>query len=154
VSGRVEAIYIAPESEAPTVPVDEAQAVAGKGLVGDRKHRDRLPAAKRAKAGRELTLIESESVEALARETGIELGPGEHRRQVVTRGIALNDLVGRRFAVGGLECIGVELNEPCAHLEGLTQPGVLKGLVHRGGLRADIVRGGTLRVGDSVRELG
>jgi MOSC domain-containing protein YiiM len=153
VSGRVEAIYLAPESEAPTMPVDEVQAVAGKGLVGDRKHRDRLPAGKREKPGRELTLIESESVEALASETGIELGPGEHRRQVVTRGITLNDLVGKRFAVGGLECVGVELNEPCAHLERLTKPGVLKGLVHRGGLRADIVRGGTLRVGDEVYEL-
>jgi MOSC domain-containing protein YiiM len=150
----VEAIFIAPEAEAPTGPVDEVEAVAGKGLLGDRKHRDRLPPSKRRKAGRELTLIESESVEALARETGIELGPGEHRRQVVTRGVPLNDLVGKRFAVGPLECVGVELNEPCAHLEGLTQPGVLKGLVHRGGLRADILRGGTLRVGDEVRELG
>ena len=152
-NGRVEAIYLAPESEAPTIPVEEVEAVAGKGLVGDRKHRDRLPAGKRQLPGRELTLIEFEAVEGLARDTGIELGPGEHRRQVVTRGISLNDLVGRRFAVGPLECVGVELNEPCAHLERLTRPGVLKGLVHRGGIRADIVRGGTLSVGDEVREL-
>ena len=153
-SGRVEAIFIAPEAEAATSPVDEVEAAAGKGLVGDRKHRDRLPSGKRELPGRELTLIESEAVEAMARETGVELGPGEHRRQVVTRGVALNDLVGKSFAVGSLECVGVELNEPCAHLERLTRPGVLKGLVHRGGIRADIVRGGTLRVGDEVRELG
>jgi MOSC domain-containing protein YiiM len=152
-NGRVEGIYVAPEPEAPTAPVEEIRAVAGKGLEGDRKHRDRMPAAKAAKPGRDLTLIEAEAIEALARETGIELEPGESRRQVVTRGIRLNDLVGRRFSVGPLECIGIELCEPCSHLESLTQPGVLRGLVHRGGLRADILRGGTLRPGDAVRPL-
>jgi MOSC domain-containing protein YiiM len=151
VSGRVEAIYIAAEPEAPTVAVGEVRAVAGKGLEGDRKHRDRLPPNKRRKPGRELTLIEAEALEALARETGIELGPGESRRNVVTRDVRLNALVGRRFVVGELECIGVELNEPCLHLERMTQPGVLRGLVHRGGLRADILAGGVLRVGDAVR---
>lgn len=143
-SGRVESIWIAGEPGARTRPVEQVEAMAGKGLMGDRKHRDRLPEDKQAKAGRELTLIEVEALQALARETGIELGPGEHRRQVVTSGIRLNDLVGKRFTVGPLECVGVELNEPCLHLERLTQPGVLRGLVHRGGLRADILSGGTL----------
>jgi organic hydroperoxide reductase OsmC/OhrA/MOSC domain-containing protein YiiM len=152
-SGRVEGIYVASEPEAPTAAVSEATAVAGKGIEGDRKHRDRLPPAARAKPGRELTLIEAEALEALALEAGIDLQPGESRRQVVTRGVRLNDLVGRRFEVGPLECIGVELCEPCAHLEGLTRPGVMRGLVHRGGIRADILRGGTLRPGDPVRAL-
>ena len=71
----------------------------------------------------------------------------------MTRGIALNDLVGRRFTVGEVECFGQRLCDPCSHLEKLTQPGVLKGLVERGGLRADVVRDGEIRVGDEVREL-
>ena len=152
--GHVEAIYLAPEREAPPARVDEVLAVAGKGLEGDRKHRDRLPPEKREKPGRELTLVEAEALEALARDTGIALGPGESRRNVVTRGVRLNDLVGRRFTVGPLECVGVELCEPCRHLERLTRPGVLRGLAHRGGLRADIVSGGVLRTGDSVRDGG
>jgi MOSC domain-containing protein YiiM len=72
------------------------------------------------------------------------------RRQVLTRGVRLNDLVGERFTVGGVECVGQELCEPCNHLQGLTYPGVLRGLVHRGGLRADIVSGGRIAVGDEI----
>jgi MOSC domain-containing protein YiiM len=150
---RVEGIFIAEVAEAATVSVPEVRAVAGKGLEGDRKHRDRLPAQDAEKPGRELTLIEAESLEALAAERGIDLGPGEGRRQIVTRGVRLNPLVGRRFLVGEVECVGVELNEPCAHLEAMTQPGVMRGLVHRGGLRADIVKGGIIRPGDPIREV-
>ena len=73
---------------------------------------------------------------------------------MVTRGVGLNDLVGRRFAVGEVEAVGNRLCDPCSHLEKVTQPGVLKGLVDHGGLRADVVRGGAIRVGDPVRELG
>jgi MOSC domain-containing protein YiiM len=83
-------------------------------------------------------------------DTGIQLSPAEVRRQVLTRGIRLNDLVGERFTVGEVECVGQELCEPCNHLQGLTYPGVLRGLVHRGGLRADIVSGGRIAVGDEV----
>jgi|SRR5215211_5274404 len=151
-AGRVEGIYLAPESGAPTAPVKEVQAIAGQGLAGDRKFRDRVLASKQDEPGRDLTLIEAEAIEGLA-EAGIELGPGEARRQVVTRGIGLNDLVDRRFAVGESECVGIELCEPCSHLEGLTRPGVMRGLVHRGGLRADILVGGTIRVGDEIRTL-
>ena len=95
-------------------------------------------------------MIEAEALEGLLDDTGIELSAAEVRRQVLTRGIRLNDLVGERFTVGDVECVGQELCEPCAHLQGLTRPGVLRGLVHRGGLRADIVRGGRIAVGDAV----
>ena len=78
------------------------------------------------------------------------LAPGEARRNVVTRGIDLNALVGRRFRVGDAECVGRRLCEPCAHLQRLTHPGILRDLVHRGGLRADILEGGAIRVGDTV----
>ena len=72
------------------------------------------------------------------------------RRQVVVRGVRLNDLVGKRFRVSDVECAGVELCEPCLHLEELTRPGMIKALVHRAGINADIVSGGTIRVGDRV----
>jgi MOSC domain-containing protein YiiM len=151
--GRVEAIYIGPEVAGPLAAVPEVEAVAGEGLVGDRKHRDALPEHKRDEPGRHITLIEAEALEALAAEHGIALGPGESRRQIVTRGARLNPLVGKRFLVGEVECVGIELCEPCAHLQSLTEPGVMRGLVHRGGLRADILSGGTIRPGDPVREV-
>ena len=116
----------------------EAVEVTADGVVGDRYAESR-----------DLTLVEAEALEGLREDTGIELSPAEVRRQVLTRGIRLNDLVGERFTVGG-GGVGQELCEPCNHLQGLTYPGVLRGLVHRGGLRADIVSGGRIAVGDEV----
>lgn len=150
--GHVEAIYIGPDEAGPLAEVPEVVAEAGRGLVGDRKHFDSLPERKRGEPGRNITLIEAEALEALAAEHGIELGPGEARRQIQTRGVRLNPLVGKRFLVGDVECLGIELCEPCDHLQSLTEPGVMRGLVHRGGLRADILSGGTIRPGDPVRE--
>jgi MOSC domain-containing protein YiiM len=152
--GLVESIHIAAEPEQPTRPVESARAVPGKGLEGDRYFTGEGTYSQVRKPGRELTLIEAEAIEGLAREHTIELGPGESRRNVVTRGIGLNDLVGRRFTVGEVECVGTELCDPCDHLQKLTQPGVLKGLANRGGLRADIVSGGRIAVGDAVSDLG
>src|SRR5437879_39610 len=131
--GHVEGIYLAPESEAPTAPVERVLVVAGRGAEGDRKYRpDGEPPAEPG-TGRDLTLIEAEAVEALAAETGIVLGPGEARRNVVTRGVDLNDLVGKPFRVGAVRCVGVEPCHPCRHMERLTKPGVLRGLAGRGG---------------------
>ena len=143
-SGRVEAIFIAEERSADTFPRERVNAVPGRGLEGDR-HFDR--------PNHDITLIEAEAIEALAPEHGIELGLGEPRRQIVTRGISLNELVGKRFTVGGIECEGEELCHPCRHMESLTQDGVLKGLVNRGGLCARVLNGGEIAVGDDVREL-
>ena len=153
-AGSVESIFIAAEAEDPTLPVGEIRAVAGQGLEGDRYFAGDGTFFEERKAGKDLTLIEAEAIEGLAREHGIELGPGESRRNVVTRGIGLNDLVGRRFTVGEVECLGQRLCDPCSHLEGLTKPGVLKGLANRGGLRADVVIGGRIAVGDPVSDLG
>ncbi len=153
-SGTVEGIYIAAQAEALPSPVDAATAVAGKGLEGDRYFDDEGTFSDDPRSdGRDITLVEAEAVEGLARDTGIELTPAETRRNVLTRGVALNDLVGRRFTVGEVECVGRRLCDPCDHLQKLTQPGVLKGLVDRGGLRADVVRGGVIRSGDEVTEL-
>jgi MOSC domain-containing protein YiiM len=143
-AGRVEAINIGPEHELPA-PVERARADAGKGLLGNRYYFE-----DGAGPGRALTLIAAEALEAMAAEHGIEITAAESRRNVLTRGVDLNDLVGKRFRVGNVECVGVELCEPCKHLESLTRPGVVKGLAHRGGLNADIVSDGEIGVGDAV----
>jgi MOSC domain-containing protein YiiM len=142
--GRVEAINIGPEKQLPA-PVERVHAHAGKGLVGNRYYFE-----DGAAPGRALTLIAAEALEAMAAEHSIEITGAESRRNVLTRGIDLNALVGKRFRVGDVDCVGVELCEPCKHLESLTQPGVIKGLAHRGGLNADIVSDGEIAVGDDV----
>jgi MOSC domain-containing protein YiiM len=154
-SGVVESIYLRASKRDDAREVDRVQGVAGSGLEGDRYFRGDGDGTfyEPDKTGQDLTLIEAEAIEGLERDTGIELAPNEARRNVVTRGIALNDLVGKRFLVGETECYGQRLCEPCSHLERSTKPGVLKGLVNRGGLRADIVRGGWIAVGAPVREI-
>jgi MOSC domain-containing protein YiiM len=142
-SGRVEEINVGPERELPA-PVERVRALAGRGLVGNRYFYDEAP------SGRALTLIAVEAIEAFRDETGIPLTAAESRRNVLTRGIDLNALVGKRFRVGDVECVGVELCEPCAHLESVTHPGVVKGMVHRAGLNADILTDGEIAVGDPV----
>jgi MOSC domain-containing protein YiiM len=127
------------------------RAVAGRGLRGDRYFLDGgEPAPDRQE---DLTLIAAEALEALQAEHGIELTAAESRRNVATRGIDLNALVGRRFRVGEVECRGIVLCEPCKDLERMTQPGVLKGMVHRAGLNAAILSGGEISIGDSVTPL-
>jgi MOSC domain-containing protein YiiM len=139
--GLVKAIRIAPEHEQLPEPVDSID-VAAEGLPGDRYF------------GRgDITLIEAEALEAFREDTGIELTHAEIRRQVLTTGVRLNDLVGKRFRVGGVEAVGAEWCEPCNHIESLTYQGVLKGMVHRAGLRADIVQAGRIAVGDAVGEV-
>ena len=122
-------------------PVRSARAIAGHGLEGDRHF---FPDG--AGSGEALTLIEAEALE------DVGLTGAQSRRQVVVRDVRLNDLVGKRFRVGDVECLGVELCEPCRHLQKLTRPGIIKDLIHRGGLRADILSGGTISVGDKVLE--
>jgi MOSC domain-containing protein YiiM len=143
-SGRVEGIFVTPDHGALPQPVERIRAFAGCGLEGNRYFEEG------ARPGRALTLIAAEALEALALEAGIELTAAETRRNVLTRGIDLNALVGRRFRVGQIECRGIELCEPCSHLESLTQPGVIRGLVHRAGLNADILEDGEIAVGDPV----
>ena len=133
----VEAINVGPSDA--LAPVETVNAVAGCGLEGDRHYR-----AGGQRPGNALTLIEAEALE------DVGLTGAESRRQVVVRGVRLNDLVGKRFRVGDVECTGVELCEPCRHLQSLTRPGIMRDLLHRGGLNADIVSSGTISVGDGV----
>ena len=137
----VVAIHVGPVEGEPLHAVDSIRALAGKGLEGDRHfHPDG------AGPGKAITLVEDEVV------VGADLASGATRRQVTVRGVRLNDLVGRRFLVGDVLCYGVELCEPCAHLQSLTRPGIMRELAHRAGINADILSDGTIRVGDAVAE--
>ena len=145
----VENIHITARKAEPVAPVERVSVVAGRGIEGDRKFGEHEPGS-----GKDLTLVPAESLEALAEEAGIVLQPGETRRQVTTRGVDVHALVGRRFTVGSVEAVGIELCEPCNHLESLTQPGVMRGLVHRAGINCDVIRGGEIAVGDPVVDQG
>ncbi|UPV75490.1 MOSC domain-containing protein [Halorussus limi] len=142
-TGTVEAVHLAPESGANTESVESVEAVAGEGLRGDRHF---------GEEGADLTLIEAEALDAAAEE-GIDLRDGEHRRNLTTSDAALNHLVGERFRVGDVICEGVELCEPCGHLESLTEEGAVSALLHRGGLCADVVEGGVVEPGDEIEQL-
>jgi len=120
-------------------PVGSVKAIAGKGLEGDRHF-----AAGGARPGGALTVIEAEALE------DVHLTGAQSRRQVVVRGVRVNDLVGKRFRIGDVECYGVELCEPCTHLQSLTRPGIIKELIHRAGINADILSDGTISVGDRL----
>ncbi len=151
-AGTVESMHIAPEAEASVVDRESVEAVAGRGLRGDRYFEAAGTFTGVEGGGRHLTLIETEALAAIEREAGIELAPGEHRRNITTSGVALNHLVGDRFRVGEAVCEGIRLCEPCNHLQSLTgESNIVSALLHRGGLRADIVDGGTITVGDRVR---
>jgi MOSC domain-containing protein YiiM len=146
--GRVEAIHITAKRGELPAPVERVAAYAGKGLEGNRyffSDGDAPP-------GRAITLIAAEALEAFEAETGIRLTGAESRRNVLVRGVDVNGLVGKRFRVGDVECEGVELCEPCNHLESMTYPGVIKGMVHRAGLNADVLSDGEIAVGDAVSE--
>ena len=149
--GTLLGIFIAPAKTAELQNVPEVRAVPGSGLEGDRYFRGEGTFTKPGNASNEVTLIEEESLAALERDYSIVLTPAETRRNLLTRGIALNHLVGRDFQIGEVTLRGIRLCEPCGHLEKLTQEDVEKGLRHRGGLRAQVMTEGRLRAGDEIR---
>lgn len=150
-TAKVISIHIASKAEAEMTPVDEVRAEPGLGLAGDRYHAHTGTYSETPGTGRDVTFIASEAIELIANEHGIGLSPGQSRRNITTRGIDLNALVDREFSVGEVVLRGMRLCEPCEYLQEHTaKPGLTKALVHRGGLRADIVKGGTIRVGDEI----
>ena len=149
IAGRVEHIHIAAAASGPVHSLESVEATAGVGLTGDRYAR-REGTWQDEASGRDLTLIEAEEVEDLARNFGIQLAPGESRRNVTTRGIRLNDLVGKEFWIGEVLVRGARLCEPCTHLVALTKKPLLEPLVHRAGLRADLLSSGRITVGDRI----
>ena len=149
--GTVISINIAPEAEAPMQSVSAVRAVPGQGLEGDR-YFDHKGTFSKPQPDRELTLIEAEAIEALRREFQVDFGLNASRRNIVTRGVPLNHLVDKEFWIGDVKARGLRLCEPCSHLQRLSHPKVLPGLVHRGGLRAQILTEGMIRVGETVKE--
>jgi MOSC domain-containing protein YiiM len=153
-NGSVVSLHLAPEAGAPMVSVHDAEIVAGHGIEGDRYRRDGGTFSDKPGPDRHVTLVAFEAVEDFTREQGIPLDPGETRRNVVTRGVPLNDLIDVEFTVGAVRLRGVRLCEPCAHLAKLTGRAVLPGLVGRGGLRCEALTGGMIRVGDPISPIG
>ena len=153
--GEVIAIHIASAASEPMQSLQTATAFAGTGLAGDRYRNgvgfySQVPTDPGA---RELTLIAEEALGEVTAETGIEIPLHEHRRNITTRGIDVDALLGQHFRIGEVICEGVRACPPCNHLDELTGKPLLKPLAHRGGLRARIVRGGELRVGDRIEPI-
>jgi hypothetical protein len=154
--GEVVGIYVTDVKMAPMRSLPVTKAIAGKGLEGDRYAAGAgtfTPSSDRLR-GYDITLIESEVLDRVKLADGTRLAPEESRRNLVTRGIDLNALVGREFRIGPVSAFGQRLCEPCVHLQRLTRPGAVAGLVHRGGLRADLLSGGEIRVGDRIEAAG
>jgi MOSC domain-containing protein YiiM len=151
--GTIEAIHIAPAAGAPMTAVQRIRAIASVGLEGDRYATRTGTWSEDPRVDRDITLIEAEVIEDVAATDGIVLEPGETRRNVTTRGIRLNELVGRRFRVGGALCEGTRLCEPCQHLTDALGKPILRPLAHRAGLRARIVEGGEIALGAEVLAL-
>jgi MOSC domain-containing protein YiiM len=149
-SGIVHAIYLAPAARQALTAVTEVRAIAGQGLEGDRYARGAGSFSRWPGAGRQVTLIEQEVIEAVLHATDLDLDAGRSRRNIVTRGIRLNELVGRTFRIGPAMFRADRLAEPCGYLEKRIGPGLVGALRGRGGLRADVLEEGVIRVGDVI----
>lgn len=151
--GQLVGICIAASGSELMSSLEEVEAIAGQGLAGDRyaNLKGTFQDGESVEPDQEVTLIEEEALQGASREYSLEVAHRDSRRNLLTRGVALNHLVGQQFHVGEVLLEGIRLCEPCAHLEKLTREGVQKSLVHRGGLRARIVQGGNLRLADLIR---
>ena len=150
-AGRVAFLHVAPSAGQPMEALDRVTAIAGIGLQGDRYASGSGHWSPIRRRGDQLTLIEAEEITAIATAYGLDLPPGATRRNITTRGIRLDGLIGRRFRVGDVECLGARRCEPCSYLDGLLGQDVLPVLIHRGGIRAEITRGGLISAGDVVQ---
>lgn len=147
----VSQILISDSPTSPMVSLSEARAFPGKGLEGDRYFVGKGTFSPHPqKPDFEITLVEKEKIEAFVSEAGLPFTASHARRNLVTEGVELNALAGREFLVGEVRVRGIRLCEPCSYLAKTTFPEILRGLVHKGGLRAQIVTEGTIRVGDAV----
>ena len=151
--GVLVAIHVADGASQPMRALEQARIAAGVGIPGDRYAERRGTYSARHHVDRQLTLIEEETLEALARDHRIRLAPHEHRRNLTTRGVPLAHLVGRYFRIGGCVLYGGRLNVPCRYLEDLLGKKVFKPLVNRSGLNARVIAGGVVRVGDAIAPL-
>jgi hypothetical protein len=149
--GVVGGLFVGPRRLEPMAAVPEIRALSGCGIEGDRYCREEGTFSKKSPSN-QMTLIEMEALDAVAQEYGFAIAPEESRRNVLTCGTALNHLVGREFMIGGVRLRGLRLCEPCSHLEKLAGKQMIKALRHRGGLRAEILSGGVIKVGEKIME--
>jgi MOSC domain-containing protein YiiM len=149
-TGTLRHIHITAKARDPMQELAEAKLVAGDGIEGDRYSLGTGTYSMKPEPGRQVTLIEAETLEALARDEGISLTPQEHRRNLTVTGVPLNHLVGRRFRVGEVLLEGTRLNFPCKYLELVTDKPVYTPLLNRSGLNCIIVEGGVIRPGDAL----
>jgi MOSC domain-containing protein YiiM len=147
--GRVIGIYIAPQRGKPTVWVEQAHVIPGHGIEGDRYFQEPGIRHGITRTGRELTLIEMEAIESMCQD-GVNISPDKTRRNIITHGVSLNDLVGKKFSVGEIQLLGIRLCEPCDYLASRTDPKIKQSMTHRGGLRADILTEGFIRINDPI----
>jgi MOSC domain-containing protein YiiM len=150
-TGTVAFIHVATDAAQPMRPLERVRALAGIGLLGDRYSEGRGHYSPDGRVSRDLTLIEAEVIESLRQDHGISLAAGETRRNLTTRGVRLEALVGRQFWIGSVLCEGTRICNPCQYLADLLGRPILRPLAHRGGLRADILTDGFIQVGDLVR---
>ena len=149
---RLVAIAVARQAKGPMENVGEIEAVAGEGLRGDR-YGAGIGAAQfqgRRKPENEVTLIACEAIEAANDEFNLTIDHLDTRRNLLTEGVSLNDLIGKTFRVGAVLLKGLERCEPCGYLQSRTFPGIKAALKRRGGLRCCILQGGQIRVGDKI----
>lgn len=155
-NSNIVAIFTTPKAGATLVSVESAALESGKGLVGDRYYKGEGTFSEKLESSQdwEITLIESEEIERFNSLELVPYSPGDFRRNILTSGVRLNDLVGRQFSVGTTVLEGIRLCEPCAYLARFLGPTSVKALTHRAGLRARILSGGVVRPGDHIVELG
>jgi len=152
-TGVVRHLHITPRAFLPMKPFSELTLVAGKGIEGDRYMIGRETGfySDKPEEGRQVTLFEIETLEALSRDAKITLSPEEHRRNVTVQGVPLNHLVGRQFWLGDTMLEATRLSIPCRHIEEIVGKAVFDPLINRSGLNCRILKGGIVRVGDPVR---
>lgn len=147
--GRVIGIYIAPRRGEPTVWVEHVHAIPGMGIEGDRYFQTPDMPNAINRTGREITLIEMEAIEEMCRD-GLQISPGQTRRNLITQGVSLNALAGKLFTIGRIQLRGIRLCEPCDYLASRTDPRLKQSMTHRGGLRADILSEGFIYINDPI----
>lgn len=151
-SAKIVGIYVGEQAKILPCAVESIEAVANQGLVGDRYYYQQGTFSNaEPRSGRHLTLIEQEALEHFQAQTAVELSPAEARRNLIASGVQLNDLVGKQFYVGEVLVARIRLCDPCSHLQQLTRKRVLIGLENCGGLRADILSSGQIRIGDPIQ---
>jgi len=151
IDGRLIAIHVCARPGEPLQSLSQVRVIPGRGLAGDR-YAQGIGTFSDRPGKRDVTLIESEVLENYQHETGKKLSAAESRRNLLTEGVRLNELIDQEFQVGPVRMRGLRLSDPCTHLMRLTHPETLRGLVHRGGLIAEILNDGELTVGDRISQ--